>query len=164
MLIMLLASSINDVIGAEGSIPWRLSDDLKKFSQLTQGHNIVMGRKTHEGCIKRVLCNRTNIVISNTQGYKSPHGEVITMQKESVLRLSKTEKLFIVGGGEIYSMFEGFYDKIYHTRVDTIIDQPNMVKYTPSLEEFTKVYSKNYQKNETNEYDFNFNVYYRVQA
>jgi dihydrofolate reductase len=45
---LIVAVSTNNVIGADGDLPWRLSDDLKRFKAATMGKPIVMGRKTYE--------------------------------------------------------------------------------------------------------------------
>jgi dihydrofolate reductase len=51
------------VIGTENRLPWRLHSDLKRFKEITYGHPIIMGRKTHLS-IGRPLPGRTNIVLS----------------------------------------------------------------------------------------------------
>jgi dihydrofolate reductase len=50
-------------IGKENQIPWHLSDDLKRFKQLTMGHHLIMGRKTYES-IGKNLPGRVTIVIT----------------------------------------------------------------------------------------------------
>lgn len=51
------------VIGNENRLPWHLKTDLKRFKQITIGHPIIMGRKTHLS-IGRPLPGRVNIVLS----------------------------------------------------------------------------------------------------
>ena len=43
---LIAAMDRNRVIGAEGSLPWRLPADLRWFKRCTVGKPIVMGRKT----------------------------------------------------------------------------------------------------------------------
>jgi len=57
--------SLNRVIGCDNRIPWHLPEDFKWFKQLTNGHFVLMGRKTFES-LGRPLPNRTNIVITRT--------------------------------------------------------------------------------------------------
>ena len=40
---LIVAASENNIIGSDGKIPWRISDDLKRFKRLTMGHSVVMG-------------------------------------------------------------------------------------------------------------------------
>ena len=82
------AISKNNVIGKENKLPWKLSEDLKRFKELTTGNLIVMGRKTFDS-IGRPLPNRKNIVLSNNldleidgvEVFNSPD-EVISLYKE----------------------------------------------------------------------------------
>ena len=59
------AASLNRVIGKNGNLPWRLSEDLKWFKKITSGHAILMGRKTWES-LGRPLPNRRNIALSRS--------------------------------------------------------------------------------------------------
>ncbi|KKQ75796.1 MAG: Dihydrofolate reductase [Candidatus Woesebacteria bacterium GW2011_GWB1_38_5b] len=60
---IIAAMSKNRVIGTKNKLPWNIPDELKRFRQITEGHPIIMGRKTHES-IGRVLPNRLNIIIT----------------------------------------------------------------------------------------------------
>ena len=53
-LSIIVAMDRNQLIGADGALPWRIPDDLKNFKKITMGRPILMGRKTHES-IGRVL-------------------------------------------------------------------------------------------------------------
>ena len=61
--------SENNVIGINNSLPWHLSDDLKRFKAITIGHQIVMGRKTYES-IGKPLPNRVNFVLTRNPIYR----------------------------------------------------------------------------------------------
>ena len=63
--------SRNRVIGANGTIPWHLPDELKLFKSLTMGHHIIMGRKTWES-IGRLLPGRTTVIVTRQPGYRVP--------------------------------------------------------------------------------------------
>ena len=60
---IIVAMSNNQVIGVDNSLPWHISEDLKRFKQLTTGYPIIMGRKTYDS-IGRPLPNRHNIVVT----------------------------------------------------------------------------------------------------
>ena len=62
---IIVAYTNNLLIGKDNSIPWHISDDLKRFKKLTTGNVIIMGRKTFESLGSKPLPNRTNIVISS---------------------------------------------------------------------------------------------------
>ena len=64
--IYLIAAVCNgNGIGKDGQIPWHVSEDLKRFRDLTTGHPVIMGRKTYES-IGKPLSNRQNIVVSSS--------------------------------------------------------------------------------------------------
>ena len=62
-LSLIVATSLNSVIGKENQLPWHLPADLAWFRQNTTGKPVIMGRKTFES-IGRPLPKRTNIVLS----------------------------------------------------------------------------------------------------
>jgi len=71
-LSIIAALADNGVIGRDGSLPWHLPDDLRRFKALTMGHPILMGRRTFES-IGRALPGRRNLVL--TRGARSfPEG------------------------------------------------------------------------------------------
>ena len=63
MLNLIVALDKAGVIGVDGRLPWKLSNDLKRFKQLTLGYPVIMGRKTFES-IGRALPARKNIVLT----------------------------------------------------------------------------------------------------
>ena len=57
--VLIVAVAENGVIGAGGSIPWRLKSDMQRFKAMTIGRPVVMGRRTFLS-MKRALPHRTN--------------------------------------------------------------------------------------------------------
>lgn len=110
-----VAAAQNGVIGKDNKLPWHFSADLKFFKNLTTGHTLVMGRKTFES-IGRPLPNRQNIVISRKTA-QIPGAEAVH-SIEAALKAAKHEKIFIIGGGEIFKqtldLVEGIYLTLIH--------------------------------------------------
>lgn len=103
-----------------GELLFRIPDDLKRFKILTTGHPIIMGRKTHES-IGKPLPNRTNIVVTRNQNFKTD-GCVVAISIEDALRKAgdiEDEEIFIIGGGDIYKQTLSYADKIYMTIVES---------------------------------------------
>lgn len=117
MVSHIVACSDNNIIGADGEIPWNIPDDLKRFKRLTSNHVVIMGRKTHES-IGKPLPNRVNVVITRQAGYKS-EGCLIATSIEDALKVSgvSDDEIFIIGGGEIYRQSMDLIDTIHMTRV-----------------------------------------------
>jgi dihydrofolate reductase len=64
---VIIACDQYGTIGNQGKLPWpNLSGDLKRFRELTDGHVVVMGRKTWQSLpmFPRGLPKRTNVVIT----------------------------------------------------------------------------------------------------
>jgi len=101
-VVVIAAMSINRVIGNKGKIPWHISDDFKRFKEVTSGHPVLMGRKTFESLPIKPLPNRENIVITSNKDY-SFQGVVVRHSLEDALDYCKgKEKVFIIGGASIY--------------------------------------------------------------
>ena len=66
---LICAIAKNNVIGNENRLPWNISEDLKRFKELTSKNIVVMGRKTYES-IGRPLPKRKNIVLSRNKNPK----------------------------------------------------------------------------------------------
>ena len=60
---LIVAATLNGVIGKDNQMPWHRPADLAWFRQNTTGKPVIMGRKTFES-IGRPLPKRTNIVLS----------------------------------------------------------------------------------------------------
>ena len=104
-LSVLAALGDNRVIGREGSLPWRLPDELKRLKALTTGHCLIMGRKTWES-IGRPLPGRTSIVITRDPGYAAP-GAVVVSDFAAALAAAHEQgdhEAFVFGGAEIYRL------------------------------------------------------------
>ena len=120
-LTIIAAVSINNVIGNNNKLIWKLSNDLKRFKNLTTNHSVIMGRKTFES-LPNPLPDRDNIVITRDTNYSKPNIQVCS-SIEDAINLTKTDtQPFIIGGGEIYSQTINIVDKIELTRVHEEFD------------------------------------------
>lgn len=120
---LVVAVSRNGVIGDQGKLPWRISDDLKWFKKVTLGKPVVMGRKTFES-IGKALPGRANIVVTRAAGW-SAEGAVRAGGVDEALRLADeagADEICVIGGGEIYAQTIGMADRIYLTRVDLSLE------------------------------------------
>lgn len=121
MMNLIVASTLDGVIGAEGKLPWHYPEDLKYFKEVTEGHIVVMGRKTYES-IGKPLSNRVNIVLSTKRidDHNTFCGYVTNITNPfGVLPISNLadKDTFIIGGASIYKLFLPVVDRIYLTLV-----------------------------------------------
>ena len=115
-LTIIAAASTNNVIGFNNKLIWNIPNDLKRFKELTQGHSVIMGRKTFES-LPNPLPKRRNIIVTKNKDY-SRNGIEVTSNIEDAIDLCKSDSQpFIIGGGEIYSQTIEIVDKIELTRV-----------------------------------------------
>ena len=114
---IIVAYSTNRVIGKDGTIPWHLSDDLKRFKQLTMGHHIVMGRKTWES-IGRILPGRHHVIISRKPDYSVPGAVVVDSIKSALEAAGNDAEVFVIGGADIFRLALPFVDRILATEID----------------------------------------------
>ena len=111
----IVAISENSVIGKNGDLPWRISEDLKWFKKITLGHTLLMGRKTWES-LPGALPGRQNWVLSRTA--EPQEGMAVFRSMDEVKEaLTPTQTLFIIGGGEIYSMALPLCHELYISEV-----------------------------------------------
>ena len=75
---LIWAQAANGVIGADGTLPWHLPEDLARFKALTLGSTVVMGRATWESlpAAVRPLPGRHNVVLTRRPGWQAPGAEV----------------------------------------------------------------------------------------
>src|SRR3990167_10858678 len=138
------------VIGKKGSLPWYIPQELKRFKEITMGHPIIMGRKTHES-IGRVLPGRTNIIITREPNYQA-EGCIVVHSLEEALRQVQDEEVFVIGGGEIYKQALPLADKLYLTYIDKEIEGDT---FFPDYSDFKRVISESdWQQSEGFKYKF----------
>lgn len=119
---LVVAMGANRVIGVDGSLPWRLPEDLAHFKRITLGHPMVMGRATYES-IGRPLPGRTTIVVTRDQGWSPGDGggvEVVHSVDEALRRGAELDdEVFVVGGAQVYAqtLEKGRVDVMVVTRV-----------------------------------------------
>ena len=111
----IVAVAENGVIGRGGDLPWRLPGDLKWFKKITLGHTILMGRKTWDS-LPGALPGRKNWVLSR-QVSPEDGMSVFRSMAEVNQALDPSQDLFVIGGGEIYSMALPLCHELYISEV-----------------------------------------------
>jgi dihydrofolate reductase len=159
MISIVVAASTNNVIGVNGELPWRISDDLKRFKALTMGNPIVMGRLTWES-IGRPLPGRQNIVITRQAGFLADGCDVVASPAAALAAAGDATEIMIIGGSQIYDLFLPKAGRLHVTRVQTEIDGD---AFFPSINEadWELVDSESHEASDANEFAFDFRTYER---
>ncbi|MEK7101595.1 MAG: dihydrofolate reductase [Patescibacteria group bacterium] len=131
-------------VGKDNALLWHISDDMRRFKELTMGHPVIMGRKTWESLPEkfRPLPGRTNIVVTQQVGYKAGGATVVDSLSDAFLAAQDApgaEETFVIGGGEIYAAALPYATRLYLTLVD---DAPPADVFFPSYEKDFKIISE----------------------
>jgi dihydrofolate reductase len=110
------AMASNRVIGRDGTTPWHLPDDLRRFRRLTLGRPVLMGRKTHES-IGRPLPDRLNIVLTTNRDYSAPGCVVVHDWCEVADACADHPELMVIGGASVYAAALPWAQKLYLTLI-----------------------------------------------
>lgn len=118
---LIWAEAAGGVIGAEGGMPWYVPEDLAHFKETTQGAPIVMGRKTWDSLPERFrpLPGRDNIVVTRQQDWTAEGARRAATVSEAV---RGREKVWIIGGAEIFRQVIADADRLEVTELDLEVD------------------------------------------
>ncbi|MDD7885547.1 dihydrofolate reductase [Flavivirga sp. 57AJ16] len=159
-LTIVVAAAENNAIGKDNKLIWHLSDDLKRFKNLTNGHHIIMGRKTFES-FPKPLPNRTHIVITRQNNYQVPEGVIVVNSLEDAISAVKNDSQpYIIGGGDIYKQALLLADKIELTRVHEDFEADAFFPdIDPSI--WKETANTFHTKDDKHDYEFSFLTYER---
>lgn len=128
-------------IGYNNDLPWKgdFPEDLQRFKDLTKGHVIIMGYNTFASLGFKPLPSRANVVITKNHLYDLGDKNVVVFPSldEAVTELSGYElydKLFIIGGEQIYNEAVKMIDKVDNIYTTTITSPPYKCdRYVPDF-------------------------------
>ena len=154
MISIIVAVAEGGVIGGGGDLLWHISEDLRRFKQITSGHTVIMGRKTYDS-IGRPLPKRRNIVITRNSEWSAEGCERAESLEQAVAMCAGEEEVFIIGGGEIYRQSMALADKLYLTQVNKPYEGDT---YFPEIrpEEWKEVSRESFERGEKFEHPFEF--------
>jgi dihydrofolate reductase len=133
---IIVAVAANRAIGKDNDLLWHISEDLKRFKKITQGNQVIMGKKTFESLPKAPLPNRTNVVITDDRNDHFEGCVTVYSIEEAIDLCSEESESFIIGGGTIYKQFLPYASKLYITKVhrdfdaDTFFPEYSFLTYT----------------------------------
>ncbi|AOR24785.1 dihydrofolate reductase [Clostridium taeniosporum] len=154
MLSIIVAIAENNVIGNDNKLIWHISEDLKRFKEITSGKTILMGRKTFQS-LPGILPNRKHVILTRDKNFNidSNSVEILHNFDELLNKYSKSdEEVFVIGGGEIYKQLLPHANKLYLTKIykefdgDTYFPQINYNEFKIDYESDIKINDKNQLK------------------
>ena len=108
------------VIGRDGGIPWHIPEDVAHFKALTTGHAVVMGRRTWDSLSDRFrpLPDRRNVVVTRNALWHANGAERVGSVEEAFEFLRGVERVFVIGGAEIYAAALPLADGLVLTEIE----------------------------------------------
>lgn len=160
---IIVAAAENNAIGKNNDLLWHISRDLKRFKELTQGHYIVMGKKTYFSLPKRPLPNRTSLIITDIAGEEIDGCLMAYSIEDAISKMDPENENFIIGGGSVYAQFLQYADKIYLTRVNKEFDADTFFPEI-SLNEWNLKAKTEVTDDTQNDFTYSFETYVRKQT
>lgn len=102
-IIIIAAMAQNRIIGRNNKMPWHIPEELQLFKKTTMGHPMIMGRKTFDS-LTAPLPGRRHIVLSRDPNYAPPGGEAAPSLAAAFDLCGPVDKVFVIGGAEIFSL------------------------------------------------------------
>ena len=152
--IIIAAVSLNDVIGMKGELTWKLPEDFRQFKNTTLCYPLIMGRKTYES-FGKPLPGREHLVITRNENYKVDYEQVkLFFSFDAALKFAEElnpNKVFIIGGGDIYKIGMEYADTLIISRVNMTVEGD---AFFPKIDKnvWTLTDNKKYDKFEVNTY------------
>lgn len=162
-IVLVLAMADNGVIGASGTIPWRIPEDMKRFKALTTGKPIIMGRKTWDSLPRKPLPGRTNIILSRDQSFE-PEGAVVCETWMEAFEIAKeqaaddgAEEVCVIGGRALFELALPKAKRLYLTEVAAEVEGD---VHFPAFDEsaWTEVRREEHAAGEGDDHAFTFRV------
>lgn len=118
---LIVAVAENGVIGKNNDMPWHIKSEFQYFKRTTLGYPIISGRKNFAAT--GLLKGRANIVITRDTSFTAEGAIVVHTLDDAIATAQKIaahdgkDKIFVVGGAEIYKMALPLVDTMYYTEV-----------------------------------------------
>lgn len=159
---IIVAVAENNVIGSGNAIPWYCPADLQHFKKTTLGYPVLMGRKTYQSLKIKPLPGRQNIIVTRDTKFSAESCDVANSIEQGLQLASASEKIFVIGGEEIYRQTLSRADELYITYVKTSVEGDSFFPEI-SFNDWHLESEQIRQADEKNPYQMTFKVFKRGQ-
>ena len=123
-LTLIAAVARNGAIGKNNELLWHEPQDQRHFRAATMGHPVVMGRKTWDSLPARFrpLPGRRNVVVTGNTALRFEGAEAAPSLQHALLRLAAEQRVFVIGGAQLYEQALPLADELMLTEVDADLD------------------------------------------
>jgi dihydrofolate reductase len=118
-VVLIAAVARNGVIGRGNALLWKLPEDMKHFRRVTAGHAVLMGRKTWDSLPERFrpLPGRRNVVLTRQPAWQAEGAQAMPSLPAALEALAGAERVFVIGGAEIYAAALPMADELILTEL-----------------------------------------------
>jgi dihydrofolate reductase len=123
-VVLIAAVASNGVIGRDNGLLWRLPEDMQHFRRVTSGYPVLMGRKTWDSLPERFrpLPGRRNVVLTRHTDWQAEGAEAMPTLQDAFEALAGAERVFVIGGAQIYAAALPMADELILTEVHRDFD------------------------------------------
>ena len=136
MFKIIVAVDSNWAMGVNNKLLFSIKEDLKYFRELTENNVVIMGRKTFSSLGNKPLPNRTNIVLTRNENFKTKYEDVIICHNIQELMTTLVDPysgycyfpnkdIFVIGSAEIIRELFPFCTEVYITYIDYPYPDPD---------------------------------------
>lgn len=121
---LIWAEARDGIIGAGGTMPWHVPEDLAHFKAVTLGTPVIMGRRTWESFPARFrpLPGRRNIVVTRNAQWADAGAERAGSLDDALALAAEADTVWVIGGGQVYREAIGRADVLEVTELDLDVD------------------------------------------
>jgi dihydrofolate reductase len=160
---VIAAVARNNVIGDGSAMPWHLPEDARRFRALTQGHAVIMGRKTWDSLPARFrpLPGRRNIVVTRDSAWQASGAERASSPEAAIGTVGPDDVAYVIGGSELYAAVLPLADVLELTEIDR--DFTGTTRF-PAFDrtQFVEVARVCHRAEPPNDFEFAFVTYHRA--
>ncbi|MBE6852701.1 MAG: dihydrofolate reductase [Ruminococcus sp.] len=161
---IIAAADLDMGIGCNGNLLYDIPEDKAFFKAMTLGNTIIMGRKTFESLPFKPLPDRRSIILTKNKSYYHKDIE-LCHDMDSLFNLISdipTEKIFVIGGEQIYRSLLGYCDTAFITKVYARKEADSFIPDFDSMDEW-HISEKSELKNHNGIF-YRFITYKRTQS
>ena len=124
-LVLIAALDRQRAIGRDGALLWHERADQQHFRAATMGCPVIMGRKTWDSLPAkfRPLPGRRNIVVTRNAAWQAPGADAAPSLTDALVLVAGADKIFVIGGGELYAAALPLADELVLTEIDTTFER-----------------------------------------
>lgn len=163
ILSLIVAVDEQGAMGKDNQLPWHLPADLAFFKKHTLGKPVLMGRRTWES-LGRKLPGRLNIVLSSLD-LELPEGVLLYGQLPLAIARMKeepVEEAFVIGGSRMFSDTLPALDRMYITRVRTVVDAADTFFPMVDYSDWKLTFEEAHEPDEKNKFAYTFQIWERA--